>query len=124
MKNLTLSLGILLIILGLASYFGTGRESVTALIPAFFGLVFTGLGALAGIEKIKKHVMHVAVALAVLSLFGAARGIPGVIEILGGGVVERPVAVYAQAAMFTMCLVYVVASVRSFIATRRAAAEE
>jgi hypothetical protein len=44
MQNLTLSLGILLIILGAASYLGTGQESVTALIPSFFGILFVLFG--------------------------------------------------------------------------------
>ena len=44
MQNLTLSLGILLIILGTASYLGTGQESPTALIPLFFGILFLLFG--------------------------------------------------------------------------------
>ena len=38
MARLTILLGIALIILGLGGYFGTGRESATALIPVLFGL--------------------------------------------------------------------------------------
>ncbi len=120
MKNLTLSLGILLIILGLASYFGTGQESVTALIPSFFGLVFIGFGVLAGVEKLKKHAMHGAAGLALLGILGSARGIPGLIEVLGGADVERPLAIYAQTAMFLMCLVYLFKAVQSFRAARKA----
>ena len=40
MPSTTRTVGIVLILLGLVSYFGTGRISVTALIPAFFGAVF------------------------------------------------------------------------------------
>ncbi len=123
MKNLTLSLGILLIILGSASYFGTGMESITAMIPAFFGLVFVGFGVLSSVEKIKKHVMHAAVGFALLGLIGSARGIPGLIEIFSGADVERPIAIYAQVAMLLMCLAYIVAAVKSFREARRTSAE-
>ncbi|MCG8372992.1 MAG: hypothetical protein MI700_05645 [Balneolales bacterium] len=120
MPSLTLSLGILLVILGGASYFGTGMESITALIPAFFGLLFIGFGVLARQEALRKHVMHAAVGFALLGVIGAARGIPGLMEILQGNEVERPVAIYAQVAMLLMCLVYIVKAVQSFRAARLA----
>ena len=47
MARLTILLGIALIILGLGGYFGTGRESATALIPVLFGLPLIVLGLLA-----------------------------------------------------------------------------
>ncbi len=124
MKNLTLSLGMLLIILGFASYFGSGRESFTAMIPAFFGLIFVIFGALAAVEKIKKHVMHAAVGFAVLSLAGTFSGILGLFTIISGGDVERPLATYSQSAMFFMCLVYIIAAIKSFREARKAAAAE
>jgi uncharacterized membrane protein (UPF0136 family) len=119
MKNLTLSLGFLLIILGLASYFGTGRESITALIPAFFGLSFVILAMLATVENIKKHVMHIAAGVALVGVFGTARALPGLIDIFSGTEVARPLAVYAQTAMFLMCLVYLVRAFQSFRAARQ-----
>ena len=120
MQSLTLSLGILLVILGAASYFGTGMESITALIPAFFGLLFVGFGILARQESLRKHVMHAAVGFALLGVIGAARGIPGLVEILQGNEVERPVAIYAQVAMLLMCVAYIVKAVQSFRAARLA----
>ena len=124
MKNLTTSLGVLLIILGLASYFGSGQESITAMIPSFFGLVFVIFGLLAAVEKIKKHVMHAAVGFALLSLIGTFSGVLGIFTLLTGGEVERPLAVYSQSAMFFMCLIYIIAAVISFKDARKAATEE
>ncbi len=120
MKSLTLSLGVLLVILGLASYFGSGRESITAMIPSFFGLVFVIFGLLAAVEKIKKHVMHAAVGFALLSLIGTFSGILGLFTLISGGEVERPLAVYSQSAMFLMCTVYIISAVKSFKAARKA----
>ncbi len=119
MQNLTLSLGILLTILGLASYFGTGQESVTALIPSFFGIVFVILGLVGRNEKFRKHAMHGAAGLALLGALGSARGIPGVIDIIKGAEVARPLAIYAQTAMFLMCLVFIFKAVQSFRAARK-----
>lgn len=119
MQNLTLSLGILLTILGLSSYFGTGQESVTALIPSFFGIVFVILGIVARNEKFRKHAMHGAAGLALLGALGSARGIPGIIEIMQGAEVARPLAVYAQTAMFLMCLVFIFKAVQSFREARK-----
>ena len=77
MPSTTRTLGIVLILLGLISYFGTGRVSVTALIPAFFGAVFIILAAVARSESARKHAMHAAVALALLALIGTlARVVP------------------------------------------------
>ncbi|MBO6525136.1 MAG: hypothetical protein JJ971_15010 [Balneolaceae bacterium] len=119
MQNLTLSLGILLTILGLASYLGTGQESITALIPSFFGAVFIILGIIARNEKFRKHAMHGAAGLALLGALGSARGIPGIIEIIQGAEVARPLAIYAQTAMFLMCLVFIFKAVQSFREARK-----
>lgn len=119
MKNLTLSLGILLILLGVASYFGTGQESITALIPTFFGMVFIILALFAGAESLKKHMMHGAAGLALLGILGSARGISGFIDILSGTETARPLAIYAQVAMFLMCFVYIIRAVQSFRAARK-----
>lgn len=119
MKKLTSSLGFLLIILGLASYFGTGQASVTALIPAFFGVVFVVLAMIASVENLNKHMMHAAAGIALIGLLGAARGIPGLISIIGGETVERPLAIYAQVAMFIMCALYIFKAIQSFRVARK-----
>lgn len=117
-KNTTI-LGLLLIILGLLSYFGTGQSSITALIPAFFGVVFTTLAGFSVVEKIHKHMMHAAVAVAMLGAIGSARGISGFIDIVTGVGTERPLAIYAQVVMLILCLGYVFLSFRSFRQARK-----
>ncbi len=47
LPRITILTGVVLIMLGLAGYFGTRRESITAMIPAFVGLPLRGLGLLA-----------------------------------------------------------------------------
>ena len=58
MAKITIGLGLVLIALGLGSYFGTGQASVTALIPAFFGLPLLLLGLVALKERMRKNAMH------------------------------------------------------------------
>jgi len=120
MQNLTLSLGILLLILGGASYLGTGQESITALIPSFFGILFILFGVLSKQEKLRKHMIHTAAGLALLGILGTARAIPGFIDVISGTPVERPLAIYAQTAMLVMCAGYMIRAVQSFIAARKA----
>jgi uncharacterized membrane protein len=116
MPNLTIATGGLLIVLGVASYLGTGRTSVTALIPAFFGLPLLIAGAVALKPAARKHAMHAAAMLGVLGLVGAGgRAVPALMR--GGA--ELGTAVWMQLAMAGICLFFVVACVRSFIQARK-----
>ena len=116
MPSTTRLFGIVLVVLGLASYWGTGRTSVTALIPAIFGAVLLVLALVARKEAARKHAMHVAVLVALVGLIGTAvRLAPALLA----GHVGRP-AVLAQLTMFVLLSLYVAFSVQSFVAARRA----
>ncbi|MEM1008321.1 MAG: hypothetical protein AAGJ35_04895 [Myxococcota bacterium] len=124
MAKVTMVLGAILIVMGLGAYFGTGAKSITAMIPAFFGLPIVLAGAVALKEKLRMHAMHVAVLLTLLGFLGGARGFVGLFKLLKGGTVQRPNAVYVQVGLSVVCLVHVILSVRSFIQARRAAPTE
>ena len=117
MPGTTRLFGILLIVLGVASYTMTGRTSITAMIPAFFGVVLLICAMIArSSEAARKHAMHAAVAVGLVGAIAAlVRGIPGALN----GDPARP-AVLAQLAMGVLLLIYVGLGVRSFIAARRA----
>lgn len=116
MPTTTRLFGLLLIVLGVVSYVGTGRTSVTALIPAIFGAVFVICALIARTESMRKHAMHVAVAVGLVgALASLARAIPAVVA----GGVTRP-AVMSQLAMAALLLVYVYLGVQSFVAARKA----
>jgi len=118
--KVTIGFGLLLVVLGVGSYYGSGMVSPTALIPAAFGVVFVVLGAIALKEHLVKHAMHGAAALALIGFLATARGLLGVLTIASGGTVERPGAVEAKAAMAAMCAVFLVLCVNSFLQARRA----
>lgn len=109
-----------MILLGAISYIATGAASATALIPAFFGIVFVALGIIGTkSESMRKHVMHAALLLAILGLGGSFGGLMGVLGVLSGGELERPAAAYAQAVMAILCIFFIVAGVKSFINARK-----
>lgn len=120
MPVITVAYGLLLIALGAGFYFGTGQESVTALIPAFFGVLVVVCGVLARREHLLKHAMHGAAALGLLAFLGGLPGLLRAFALLGGGEVARRNAVLEQAAMALLSLVFVVLCVKSFIDARRA----
>jgi hypothetical protein len=117
--NLTIGLGAALILLGAGGYFGTGRQSMTALIPAAFGAVFVVLGLLAQGATRRKHTMHAAAGLAVLGLAGSIGGVIKAFKWLGGTEPARPAAVVSQSIMAVLLIIFLVLCIRSFIAARR-----
>ena len=124
MARITIGLGLVLIALGLGGYFGTGRESLTALIPVLLGLLLALLGVLALKEHMRRHAMHVAGVIALLGVAGTVRGLMKLPVLLTGGELERPAAVGVQAAMAIVCFVFVLLCVWSFIKARRASAAQ
>lgn len=120
MTRLSVNTGILLVILGFAAYFLTGGASATALIPSLFGLVFIGLGFLGTrSESLRKHTMHGAILLAILGLGGSFGGLINLIRAIGGTMPERLEATIAQAVMAVICIIFVIAGIKSFIAARK-----
>jgi hypothetical protein len=123
--RIALLFGALLIVVGLAGYFGTGAEHVTALIPAFIGLSLVLLGWIAQKEKLRMHAMHGAVLVGLVGFIGGVvRLIKPVSTLLSGGEIERPIAVVMTALMTILCGVFVGLCVKSFIDARRARAQK
>jgi hypothetical protein len=119
MANITITFGIVLILLGLGAYFGTGGQSVTALIPAFIGLPLAVLGFVARDPRRRKAATHASVVLALLGFLGSARGVPGAIALASGQEVARPAAVVVQTAMAVLCAIFLSLAVKSFLDARR-----
>jgi uncharacterized membrane protein len=116
MANTTVAFGAVLMVLGIASYFGSNMVSLTALIPTAFGLVLLVLGVIARDPNKRKHAMHVA---AMIGLLGFAGSVSGLLKVLTGNLGPRPNAAIAQAVMAGLMLIFVAMCVRSFINARR-----
>ncbi len=126
MALLSITYGVILILLGVEGYYNTiglfgvaELHSPTALIPAGFGAVLLVCGLLAVKASIRMHVMHVAALVGVLGTLGGlgmgGRKIP---ELLNG-TLDKPSAVKMQLTMGVICLLFVIMCVKSFINARR-----
>lgn len=118
MTQTTRMVGIGLALLGIVSYVGTGRTSVTALIPAFFGVALVGLAWVGRNESARRHAMHAAMVVALVGIGGtASRLIPGI----AAGTIDfgRP-AVWAQVATVVLLAWYLGKGIKSFRDARRA----
>ena len=123
MAKISITFGIILIILGLISYFGISSESITALIPTFLGIPVLILGFLGLNEKYLKHAMHGTAVLMLLGFGGTVGGLIKFFRMLGGEVFERPSAITIQAIMALICLVFLILAIKSFIDARRKRSE-
>lgn len=125
MAKVTIIFAVLLIALGLGSYFGTGSQHPTALIPTWFGLAL-GIGgflAMSPDANRRKLYMHINVTIGLLGFLGAAgRALTSYGHARSEGIAPDKIALGAQAAMAGLLLVYVLMCVRSFIEARRARA--
>jgi fluoride ion exporter CrcB/FEX len=122
MPSTSIIFGILLILVGIAGYFYgilNGNASLTALIPALFGLILVILGLIGrSKENLRKHVMHGAALIGLLGFLATVSSFFKIPALLAG-TAERPSAVVAQAAMALICLVFVILCIKSFIDSRR-----
>jgi hypothetical protein len=118
MTSTSIICGVLLILIGVIGYvygMSTGAASPTALIPAAFGIVIVILGAIAAAKPdLRKHLMHVAVIVALLGFL-----IPAIRLLMKLNQLTMSAAVISQLAMALVCLLFVILAVRSFIAARR-----
>jgi len=126
MAKITIVFGVLLIVLGLVGYFGTGSAHPTALIPTWWGLAL-GVGGFLAIspsERRRKIFMHVNVTIGALGCIGAfVEALRGYGAARSAGLDPDMKAFAAKLAMAILLLIYVNLCVRSFIAVRRARQE-
>jgi hypothetical protein len=122
MAKVTLLFAVLLIVLGLVSFFGTGSQHPTALIPTWFGLALGVFGflAISPVEARRKLFMHINVTIGLLGFLGAAwRAIQSYGHARSEGVAPDAIALGAQVTMAGLLLIYVSMCVKSFIDARR-----
>jgi hypothetical protein len=122
MAKVTLIIALLLVLLGLAGYVGTGSQHLTALIPAWFGIPLGIFGylAISPNEKRRKLFMHINVTIGLLGfLGGAVEAVRGYVSATSAGHQPDMIALASKLTMTGLLLVYVILCVRSFIAARR-----
>lgn len=120
MTSLSIWFGRILILVGIVGYgygMANGNASLTALIPAAFGLVLMLLGHLAqSYEGARKHLMHLAVLIGLVGFVVPAWRLYS--KFTG---FAPTAAFFSQLVMAFICLVFVVFAIASFASARRAA---
>ena len=121
MRVISLVFGILLVLVGVAGFVVTGCQHPTALIPSYLGVVLIVCGALGlkASEKARKHIMHVAVLVALLGMIFTSRGLQNLPDLFKG-TAEKPEAVLSKSATFILCGIYFILCIKSFVDVRRA----
>lgn len=120
MTTITLAVGAVLTVLGIAGYALTGAASLTALIPSLVGLLILLCGFLARQEKLRRHAIHGALAVALLGALGSLMNVVKIGQVFAG-TAQRPTAIVVSTIMFVVLVGYVALGVRSFVAARRGA---
>lgn len=147
MARITLVFAAFLIFLGLFGYFGDSgvqgaidpeaipnssetqpsagepapnKRSVTALIPAFTGVLLLLCGLVALVERWRMHAMHAAAAIALLGFIAAGgRGTMGLAKLASSEADVNVRSLTFVCIMAILCATYLVLCVRSFIQARR-----
>lgn len=117
MPQLTITFGVGLILVGVGVYFGTGRESVTALIPAIAGIPMLLAGLAATRPEWYRYGLYAAVALAAILALGTLRGVTALIDgdVTTGSIVNTGLLIVS-----VVFLAVVVSSLRSDARHQRA----
>lgn len=118
MTALTLAVGAVLTVVGVAAYAGTGADSATALIPSAVGVLLLVAGFLSRSPRLHRHGIHAGLAVALLGLLGSLMNVFQLGDVLAG-TAERPAAVVVSTVMAALLLAYLVVGVRSFVLARR-----
>lgn len=132
MPAITILIGVMLLLIGLGGYgFGLvnaqqhgGSASPTALIPAFIGLILLILGGLGTGVKLRKHMMHAAVGVALVGFLLVAstvaiRNYSNIYKLLAGETITNPVAVASQVMTAILLGILVAAGALSFVRARK-----
>jgi hypothetical protein len=121
MAKITVLFGVLLVLLGVASYLLTGHKFPTSLIPVAFGILLITFGGMAETPETRRRMlfMHIAVTVGLLGFLATAPALVSAVQLFKGKLFPYPAAIEEKAAMSLLLLIYVVLCVRSFIAARR-----
>jgi hypothetical protein len=120
MAKLTIGIGLLLILVGGGFFAGLAiiehkTPSATALIPAFAGLPILLLGFVALKDAYRMHAMH---GVAILALLGFLLPAGRLGMKLAQGATVPPTILVSLILMAVLCLILLVACVRSFVLAR------
>ncbi len=110
--------GLLLNLVGLAGFFGTGATHYTALIPCALGLLLVISGLIAKKEALRQHAMHVAVLVALLGFVMTVTAFKELGFAIENITDPKAAAIMAKSVTALLCGAFFVLCVRSFVKAR------
>lgn len=113
-----LIIGVALVVLGVGAWVLTDFASITALIPAFFGILAVGFASVGRETDRERLSVYGIGALGALAVLGSLRAVPEILAMATGGEVESVVAVASQGTMIVLGVVLVVVAARAVAAER------
>lgn len=121
MAKTAIALGVLLILLGFLGYVSAGTYALSPLVPAMFGFLISLFGLFALTDDAKKRMlfMHIAVTIGLIGFLVTAWSVVEYVQMLRGHQFPHPVLVEEWAATAAILLLFVLLSIRSFVAARR-----
>lgn len=109
-----ISVGIVLTLIGFGSYLISGAASMTALIPALFGLAFVALSFWSTDGYLRKGGLIGVMGVAALGLLGTLRIVPDLLALLSGAATGvSMIALASQAIMLALCIAVLAAGARA-----------
>lgn len=97
-----------LALLGVVGYLATGLQSVTALIPTFFGIVVITVMFVMVKSSSGHKVIWTLIVMAVIGILATVGGVPKTFGYITGEEIARPAAAVSQAAMAVISAIYAV----------------
>lgn len=118
MSTLAIIFGLLLNLVGLVGFFGTGATHYTALIPCALGLLLILSGLVARCEHLHKHAMHVAVLVSLLGFVATVSALGKIPLLLDHAAGDKTPSLIAKVATALLCGIFFILCVRSFVRAR------
>ena len=113
-----LIIGVALVVLGVGAWVLTDFASITALIPAFFGILAVGFASVGRETDRERLSVYGIGALGALAVLGSLRAVPEILAMATGGEVGSVVAVASQGTMIVLGVALVAVAARAVAADR------
>ena len=114
----SLIIGVGLVVLGIGAWVLTDFASITALIPAIFGILVVGFASVGRETDRQRLGVYGIGSLGALTILGSLRAVPEVIALASGETVDSTVAMASQGIMIVLGLALVVVTARAVFADR------
>jgi hypothetical protein len=118
MPSISIIFGILLNIVGLTGFFGTGATHPTALIPCVLGILLILCGIIARNQKLHMHAMHAAVLVGLIGFAATVSAYTKIPSLLHHTAGEKGNAYLSKMATALLCGLFVARCIQSFVQAR------